>query len=68
MITREKRGFNVVFSSVTFHAPALNVRTASPAKSVKAGVVAVPFLLLVPNLAHLCAPLAFWHVHPVTSY
>ena len=45
---------SVVPSLVVFHAPALKVRVAVPL-TVKAGDVAVPEYLVVPNLIHLLA-------------
>lgn len=44
----------VVFSFLAFHAPALNVRIASP-ESLIDGVVAEPELELELNLTHLLA-------------
>ena len=57
-----------VFSSFAFHAPALNVSMYLPSLRLIAGVVAVPLALLVPNIAHLSAPLTFLSVHPELSH
>ena len=58
--------FNVVFSSLAFQAPALKVKVASPVK-LRVGVVALPNLELVPNLAHCEAAYPITKFHPVLS-
>lgn len=48
-------------------APALKVKVAEPFRFVKAGVMAVPNLSAVPNLAHLEAGFPFCVFQPVLS-